>query len=465
MAENGQLAPERELARSVKKQEAGDYLGPVMMLLPAWTMDTGALPPNLPPYRFWGYYQERDRVLLSTPRHEAMWGTAIGVAVSKMVSMSWEVESDIPARRKRAQQWLLNAGAGLGVFGWVPFLSMHLRSFLCTGRAFVEIERATPANGSRVINIHHLNPLRCRLTGNPQKPVNYLARDGRTRELKWHQVMVLVDMMDPTEGEEGMVNSAAERAYRQIVKLAAIEQYVYERVSGRRPTSLQFIGGITGRHVEDAIASAQAEATSKGYQVYMGAAIIPIPGDVPLTLVSVPLMELPEGFDPVQERERADLIYSESIGLDPQDLNPALVGRQGLGSTGNQSLVLADKAKGHGLAAWRQQFSHSLNELALDDKTLFSFRELDLRDEQQEAEVQQARQNVRNSMITSGMITPAEARNLAADDNDLPQEFIQRDITAGGALGDDDKAGVVEPEPAETVPSDLPLPDEGATRE
>lgn len=431
------LEPTRQLRRSVTR----DDVGYIQFILPTYHNYTTPLPPQLPPHdgQMIHYYSQRDLVQLSTVDHESMWSIAIATAISKMSSMAWEIESAVPARRKRAQEWMLNAGAGMGLFGWNPFTQAGLRSFLCVGYQAIEIERATPANGSRVINIHHLDPLKCRLTGDAQRPLAYMTGQGRARYLHWHECIILTDMFDPSHGRLGGVMSATARAYSQITKMAAIERYVYEKVSGRRPLAMYFVNGLQPSSVEDAIQGAQSDADRKGVTSYMGATVVPVMGDTPVNVVNIPLAELPDNFDPQRERERADLIYANAIGLDPQDLNPQLVGRQGLGSTGNQSMILSEKSKGRGLAAWRQQFTHQINQLALDDKTMFSFQEEDLRDKLQQAEIEAKRAGTRKTQIDSGEITPEQARNLAVDAGDLPREFVINDATAGGKLSDTDK--------------------------
>jgi len=458
-----QLDETRQMSRSVKRNFLAE--GGAIQFVVANHGAMPTLPRKLPlrPFYHNSFRNERDRWLLAIPQYESQWASAIGIAIAKMASLAWEVESDVPRRRKVAQHWLLNAGAGMGIFGWVPFLSMNLRSYLAVGREIIEIERATPANGSKVLNIHHLNPLRCRLTGNIQKPVAYLDDKGNERHLWWHQVMIISDMLEPTEGQMGIDMSATERAYQQIRKLAAIEEYLYEKVSGQRPLAMYFLGGAIASRVEDAIQGAKDDAVRKGLSSYMGASIVPVPGDIPLNLVTIPLAELPDGFNAKDERERADLVYANAIGLDIQDLNPALIGRQGLGSTGNQSVVLADKAKGSILASWRQQMIHNLNELALDDKTTFTFSEEDLRDDKQQADNAKLRAETRGLQIDQFVITPEQARNLAVDDGDLPREFVIEDITGGAALGDDEKP-VAEadkkPDAAATVPEAVPETEE-----
>lgn len=395
------------------------------------------LPEYLPAYT-WGHpYNRRDRTLLYTLKAEAQWATAVGTAISKMASMGWEIESEGRLKRKRWQQILLNASAGT-FWGWTNFIQTGLKGFLCLGLQYIEIERDTPANGSKIRALHHLNPLQCQLTNNPRRPVRYYRGDGSTTDLWWHQVIVLADQPDPTCGMTSVVSSAAERAYTQITKLAAIEMFIYEKITGNRPASINFLQGAMPATIDDAIASAREESAQKGNKVYMGAWLVPMPTDTPLNIATVPLKDLPDGFDANEERLRADLIYANALGLDVQDVNPALIGNRQLGA-GTQSVVLDEKSKGKGLSVWRQSFTHMLNQLVLDDKSLFTFQENDLRDEKTEAGVQADRQKVRTEMINAGMITSEEARNLAVDDGDLPNEFIQEDITAVGSLGDDEK--------------------------
>lgn len=451
----------RELDKSVKKPaypESVYNIPYIQFLVPydQFSKQGGLLPRDLPAYQWSGYFRERDLLLLSAPKREAQWANAVNTAVSKMASLAWELESDNPRIRSKVQDWLLNAGAGLGLFGWVKFLTMHQRAYLGCGWAFIEIERATPANGSKVINIHHLNPLRCRLTGNTETPVAYLQEQGGEVLLKWWQVMVITDQLDPTEGAYGIVQSATERAWPAITKMNAIEWYIYEKVSGKRPLAIHLVGGITSGTVDDAIESSQHDSERKGRNSFMGAAIVPVPSDTGINLVTIPLAELPDGFNAQEERDRADLIYANAIGLDPQDLNPRLLASGSIG-TGTQAKILAEKSKGEGLASWKQQFSHELNQLALDDKVLFTFREADYADQKAKSELTKMRTDTIIAQVTAQLITVEQGRNLLVDSGDLPREFISQDATAGGVIRDSDKPEVEEvateadPPPAEVV--------------
>ena len=50
-----------------------------------------------------------------------------------------------------------------------------------------------------------------------------------------------------------------------------------------------------------------------------------------------------------------------------------------------------------------------------------------------------ARQDLRGKMISSQMIRPDQALQMAVDDGDAPKEFIATDVTPSLALGSDEK--------------------------
>jgi len=415
------------------------------------------LPETLPAYNRYVFFSRKDSILLATPRYEAMWADTLAIAITKIASWAWEVDSNIALRRKRAQQVLLNSTAGIFT-GWVHFISAHLRSFLNTGFSVVEIERESAAYSSRIRALHHLNPLRCQLTDNPQVPVLYYDRQGKIHELKYWQVMLFGDMVDPTLGEMSLVQGAAERAYRPITLLAAIEQYLYEKVTGKRALALHFVQGLTKQKMEDAMKTADQERAAQGGMIYMGAAVLPIPvaGDVPIQIATIPLAELPDGFEPQQLRDDAYIKYANACGMDVNDVDPRLAARQSLGS-GAQSIILNEKSKGRGLMAWRQAWTHNLNWWVLDTATKFTFSEDTLDDDLKKAQVAQARVNTNNQRIANGVITAEQARNLEVDAGDLPREFIKEDATGAGSLSDTDK-------PTETADSAErePMPNEQA---
>lgn len=406
---------------------------------------------DLPPY----WSPGRDQILRLSIHLESMWASALGKVTTKIAAQGWELkdsdESDL--RVKRGQQLYLNADNG---GGWVTFISRHLRDFLTTDNgAFIEIVRASAAAGSKILGLVHLDSLRCLRTADPDIPVIYRDRLGGYHEMREHEVLLFTDMASPTETFNGVGFCAASRAYRTIYKLAAMELYEYEKVSGSGATALEFVQGVTEASLRSALVTAESQQVAKGAVYYKGSVVIPLLGDTPAHRVSIPLKSLPDGFDLEKERDNAYLIYANAIGVPVQDIKP--LSGQGLG-TGTQTVILAEAEDGQGMAAWRKQWLHAQNERVLPETTTFAWSTNDVRDQKSKADVQLVRTQARAAAITSQEITPAQALQMGVDAGDIPREFLPVDQTPGGALDDTEKPLAAIGVPVPTAPNGTPLP-------
>ncbi len=443
--------PTDVVAHSVTRGDHTPAAGGVFWLLASSPI--GTTPTVLPEY----WSPQRDYTLSATVRLEAMWGSAIGKAITKQAALGWKVSdtNDSDLRTRRAQLLLHGAEGGQG---WVTFLSKHLRAYLtCDNGAFIEVVRATPAYGSKILGLMHLDSHRVTRTGDAERPVLYRDLQNQEHVLKAHQVLMFADMPDPSESYRGVGYSAASRAWKTIVKLAGIETYITEKVTGSRATAIHLVSGITAKQLEGALITADAEQKRNGLVQYKGALVVPgVDPTVPPTVATIPLSEIPDGFDAKQERDNAYLIYANAIGIPVQDIQP--LSGQGLG-TGTQTIILDEAAEGQGLAAWRKQFEHAMNEFVLPETTTFVFATNDIRDQKMKADVQQVRATTRAAQITSGEITAEEARQIAVDDGDIPREFLTEDQTPGGSLADDEKPlEDVAPAAEAPVAPEAPIP-------
>lgn len=418
-----------------------------------WGIDQIALPPQAPPY--WSY--ARDDVLRATVYKEAMWGASIGIAISKIAAAGWEIKSDSKRKAKAAQELYLFAD-GRSV-GWVSFLGKHLRAFLTNDNgAFVEIVRASKGMGSKIIGLRHLSSRRCQRTGDPSVPVLYRDFKGRYHELKDYQVMCFADMPDDDETFFGTGMCAASRAYAAIFKLASIEWFIREKVSGLHPLAIHIVNGVLSNQLDGAVKAAKDQTISKGIASYMGAVIIGIPQGESPGVVTIPLAELPDGFNRKEEFDLSILTYANSIGLDVQDLQP--LSGQGLG-TGTQSLVLADKSKGKGLASWKQQWIHQNNEKVLPAATTFEFVEKDYEDMTKKAMVSKSRAEASKLRIDAAITTPAQELQVLVDDDELPREFLTVDLTEGDNISDTEKP--ITEDAQQQAAAEMPTPEQVET--
>lgn len=390
--------------------------------------------------------KESDYLTLSTIDHEAIWAGAVAIALTKVASLAWEIEGEIQLRTKRAHELLMGADAGRG---WVSFLSKLLQDYLLTNNGcFIEIVRATKSINSQIIGLIPLDTMRCVRTGDPQKPVCYRDLKGAIHELRAGDVLDFAEMPSSRASMFGTGKCSAARAYTSIYKLACIEQYVADKVSGRRPLAINLINGLNDKQLRDVLNSAQSEANGKGVIAYMGAIIATTPGDSPVNVATIPLADFPDNFNRKEELDIAVLAYADNLGLDVQDIQP-LTGRA-LG-TGAQSEVLDEKAKGKGLSSFRQAIVHGFNTWVFPDGTTMHFVENDWRDKNLSATFNKATVEYVTASATGGVISAAQGLQALVDANVYPKEFLPVDETPDTTLSDTEKPETEQqPEPLNT---------------
>lgn len=432
------------LRRSVTRDEIetygvkNGYSGGIMRFTIAGVAGPGLNLPYNPP-AYWS--PGRDSTLKAAYRNGGQWGSAVNIAVTKVMVSGYELDGDVALRVRHAREML---GAG-----WIDLLTRLGRDYVTTDNgAFLEIVRATKAYGSKVLGFVALSSARCVRTGDPEIPVIYYDALGQYHEMKAYQVAEFSDM--PDDDYYGVGLCATSRAWDSIYEDLAVSNYFKEKATGRRPTALYFLSGFAPNAVSDAMAVAQEDTNRKGAQSFMGAAVASNPNPTTPNLTTIPLMSLPDNFDQQQHEELTQIRYANALGIDPTDLNPRLIGNRALGA-GSQAQTLDDKAKSKGLISLREKISEFFNDTArwhpLPGGVTFAWSERDLKDQQAQASVSQTRAATRKTQVESGEITTEQALQLAVDAGDVPESFIAIDQTQEESLTDEDKAteGIDQP--------------------
>jgi hypothetical protein len=406
----------------------------------------------------------RDWALSATPKKEAMWANVVAIATTKFAAHGYTIkDSKNSDRRVSASQDLFKRADGGQ--GWVLFAQKLMRDMLTTDNGcFARIRRdddetvqikvkewiagaeqqgfadaavTSSRPGAKITGLYHLDSLRCTRTGNLVYPLRYMPVNGVQQILRWDQILMYADQPSPRAELFGVGECAADRAYPTIAKLAAMEQLVFENLTGGGANKLALLQGLQDSTLKGIIEAGHAEGQAKGLVYYLGTILGAVPGDIPLNLIEIRLKELLTQFDPKQITDNAYLIYAKACGIPQQDVQ-ALSG-QGLG-TGTQTLVLDEASRGQGaLPAFLKWWEQTVSDRILPATTELTFDdENDMRDQKMRAEVKKLRADTRSVQVQSGEISPAIARQLAVDDEDIPQELVQ-DVTAGAALSDDEK--------------------------
>lgn len=418
-----------------------------------WQVIDPSSTPNVPSLPGYGS-RGRSSMLAGTLDLEDMWASAIYKAISTLASLNFTVKDseDSERRTERAQGLMLDFD---GSAEYTSGIARHLQDFLLTDNgAFVEVERDGKSSTARPKALWHLDSMRCHRTGNMKYPVVYQSLFGDYHALRADQVLAFSDMPSPRSALYGLGRCAASRAFTTIIKLAAVETYFREKITGSRALALHFVSGVTPEQIENAIKTADAQQDQRGQIIYKGAITIPVFADQGVSVATVPLAEIPDGFDIDLERKDAYLRYANAIGIPLQDLQP--LSGQGLG-TGTQSKVLDAVSKTQGIAYWRVSWERKVNRLVLPKATTMEFGVNDLEEQKLKAEIGKLRAETRAVQIGSGELDAAQALNMAVDDGDVPPEFLPKDQTAGAALTDSgEQSKPVEIAPGLVLPA-LPV--------
>lgn len=390
----------------------------------------GAMP-SLPP--FWSH--ERDLVLMATIYREPVWASAVWKFCTRQIARQWEIKSDVPLRARKAQELFLDLDDGRG---WASGIFKHLQSYRLTGNGgWIEIVRATSARGSKIIGLVPLDPLRCTRTGNPSEPIIYRDVLGNLHWLKDYQCFNITDQPDTGAMFYSLGHCAAERAYNKILQMEGLERYFLEKLTGRRPTAVHIVNGLTLKQIQSAYETAEEDANRKGIQSYMGVAIATVvdPG-AQLSLVTIPITEVPDGFNAAEERTEAKLVYANSVGIPVAELDPRITAPRALSSA--QDLQLTETSEGQNV--WEKDWIHACNKYALDNRTYWVFPDLNLRDELLRAQVTGARASAYKTMKYAEFITATQGTQKLVDENELPESFLPTgDQTPTETLTDEEK--------------------------
>lgn len=444
---------EELIKKSVTGGDIFDYTpgsgGVVNFIMPYFWggQSTFALPTELPAYYTTGVYSyPRDVILRSTILHEPQWANAVSIAASKAASKSFKVDGDAPRKVKDAHEMMVQWGGD----GYVPSQKRGVLDYSCTNNGeFWEIVRSSSAAGSRIVGMVHLDSLRCRRTGDPSVPVIYFDLHGRIHELKYYQVFSIVDMPDPSYPRENIGHCAAERAYSTIYEMAGLRTTINEKITGSGAHQLAVMQGMTDKQIQSILKTAEFQAQAKGLVYYQGTIFAAIAGDAAVDIKTLQLRGLPENFEVKTERDNANLIYANALGLVLTDLQP--LSGQGLG-TGAQTIVIEEKASGRTLASRDKELTHCINEWVMPDAVTFSWSEKDTRDEQATANVSLTRAQTRAAQIASGEITAPQALQMAVDKDDAPKEFLPVDATPDQSVADEDRSDEATETDAQTQP-------------
>jgi len=386
-----------------------------LRLLRTWTKDAIKQIPEYQPDS-----RRLDKWLSELWRTEPLLSGVVSTVVGIDKNRSWNLTGgrNQVARFARVLRSVDNGA------GWRRFLSMQSESFWTTNiGAVTEIGRL--GKYGPMAALYHVDPTRCRLTGNPRQPLEYYPVRGKSQ--KWGALDFMRSASMPNIREEfnGLGYCAVMRAVQLTVLMIAIYRHDREMLFSMMPKGLLLMSGIDEVDWEDAMRVNQAQLTAREREFFAGLSVFfsGTAGEIDAKLIS--LSKLPENFSMSEWTNMLMYGYALVFGYDPREFWPVSGGVLG---TGRETEIQAMKATGKGGLDFVLAFQDNLQR-ELPDTILFEFEQRDTFGEEAEYASMKAFADAVNAMASPagpGMaetLTPEQRRILYAERGYIPDEW------------------------------------------
>jgi hypothetical protein len=298
----------------------------------------------------------RDRQLRDFWPTESYLAGAIVNVCWRNAAFDWEIRGPSTSVEQAVTDMLRSAIAG-SAFGWTEFaMSITEDAKTQDNGFFIELIRdptmdgASPFKNERapVLGIAHLDANQCVRTGNPEYPVYYTDRNGKTHKLAWYQVIPFSELPSTIETMNGVGYCAVTRVLRLAQIMKSICIFKDEKISGRQYKQIHIVSGPSRQDIDDIKKRGQEEANNMGLTRYIEPAILAsLDPEKPVSVATINLANLPDGFNYDQEMKWYISGLALGFGEDYQEFAPLPGG--GIGSS-NQSTILHRKSSGKGPA-------------------------------------------------------------------------------------------------------------------
>jgi hypothetical protein len=400
------------------------YVAAVRSMLETWTKDTIQ---QIPPYQ--PNSRELDKWLSDFWRTE----TLLSGVVSSVINIDKNRGWNLTGGRNQVARFTRVLRGVEGGQGWRRYASLQSESFWTTNIGAVsEIGRI--GDQGPLGALYHVDPTRCRLTGDLQAPLEYTPSQGKPQA--WGPLDYIRSTSLPMVQEDyhQLGYCAVMRAVQFAVLMVAIYRHDKEMLFALMPKGLLLMSGIDEQDWEDAMVANAERLTAKEREFFAGLSIFfsGVAGDIDAKLVT--LSQLPHGFNMSEWTNMLMYGYALVFGYDPREFWPVSGGTLG---TGRETEVQAMKATGKGGLDFALSFQDNLQR-ELPPTLLFEFEQRDAFGEASEYEAIRAFAEAVNEMAAPagpGMgetLTPEQRRILYAEKGFIPDEWTltEEDVTA-----------------------------------
>lgn len=335
--------------------------------------------------------------------------------------------------------------------GWRPGMSAAAMSYYSSDLGTV-VEIGRDGRNGPMRGMYHVDPTRCKLTGDMLYPLKYQPALGAEQTWRSGDFFRVTSLPSTDETFNGLGFCAVSRCLELAKIMVAIHMHDQEQLAARAPRGLLLLKGVSEQQWDDAMAARDARLDSREQKYYGAVAVLATAGVDELDAQLMALSSLPDNFD---EKVFTDLLmygYALAFGYDAREFWPVSGGALG---TAMETDTQHRKATGKGAADFALGIQEQLQE-ELPETLQFEFDERDEEGELLAAQVAAAQIGNINDMylgagLTPGMIDREEARRLAAEAGIIPEEWTAAEEQVEATDVDDHKQGAEAEEGTEPV--------------
>lgn len=289
--------------------------------------------------------QQRDVYISRIWRNEPILAGAIYSMSAKLTALSWRITGKKNLARKYAH--MFSNAAHIGGYDWGGFIASVAQDFYTTDRGvFLETPRVGGV-GTPMTDIGHIDSLCCWLTGNTERPIEYVSElTGQTIRFKPGEAMHFSSLPSTREIDVGMGFCAVSRALKAAKLLIGLHDYDVEKLNNLPPEGVAAVTGMTMDEFQDAVSLWMAKRKQDSSLTFPQ--VLWLIGSMPGSEVKVNFQgfsQLPESFD----RNIVVTQYVNTLalcfGVDAREFWPISSGSLG---TASESEIQHLKAKGKG---------------------------------------------------------------------------------------------------------------------
>lgn len=281
--------------------------------------------------------------------------------------------------------------------GWRQYISLQSTAYYTADIGALTETGRDGANGP-LRALYHLDPTKCKLTGNRRAPLQYhKTKDPWTDD----DFFRLVSMRNILEEYYGLGYCATSRVLDLSKIMLAVYSHELEMLGARAPKGLLLLQNISEEQWKEAMKARDAALDSEMRKYYNAVAVLAQQGVDNVDAKLVALSQLPEGFDLEVFTNLLMYAYALCFGYDPIEFWPVLAGQLG---RGRETDIQHRKGTGKGGLNFMLAFQEQLQQ-QLPETLQFEFEQRDQEGVLLDAQVSQAWANVVTTLYGGKMDT------------------------------------------------------------